>query len=209
MFELSKAFDLAAEEVGMLQQLLRKAADMGIVPDLKETLLELEGDLAKSVAEVKALIPQAEAEMKRDVEHLQKSFAEVEQEIADIERRAAEVAASPPAARPTPPEPVPDPERWRLLRRELLERYAPAAKPTAAALPEAEEVADMTTGEFRTMENAAPQAGPVKPPATAKPTAKPTAPAAPPRKRPAKPTKIPEGDDIADMSSGAWKVDDE
>jgi hypothetical protein len=200
MLDILAEFEVACEDMGQLQAILKQALAKTTDPTFREHLQQVEAEIAKALAEVKESFPKAVAELDADIAATQQSLKEGEAEIAALEKELA-AAEEAEAALPTPPPPPRplDADRWETMRRELLERFGP--RPAAAALTGAgEEVVDMESGDFQSMAHRPVRPAPPSPPAAGgKPTLKADKPAA----------KEPGGeDDMLDMTSGQWKVDE-
>lgn len=206
MIDILAEFEAACEDLGQFQEILRQTLAKAKDPAFREHLQQLDSELGKALAEARETFPKAVAEMDADIASTQQAVKEGEEETEALEKKLAELESleSAPPAPPAPLQPL-DAPRWETMRRELLDRFGPPPVVVAAGYS-GEAVVDMPSSEFQTLvQPAAKPAVPPPPPSAKKATQKPGA--AP--QRPAKADSPPDGEEMLDMTSGAWKVDDE
>lgn len=214
MDDLMSQFKKVCADYPQFQALVGEVLSSGeLEPEVREFLGSASRSMDQMFAELQQTVPQEIAKLDQNIAATRASLEQTEEELEDVDQKLAGMMAAAAAARaapvslqPPPAEPPLDPRYGKQLAAELLDRFS--GTPRQAVGFDAGAVTEMTSGEFRA-EDAPPVNVPLAPLAPAA-----AAPAEPSKRKPKKTEQKREprtkpGGDAWEMSSGAWKVDDE
>lgn len=135
MIDFMSDFAFVREDVEDLREAIKAVLALDVDPALRQQLEAADRSLKDSLAEAAEALPQAQADLQKEVEEIQASMARTEAGLVEVEQAlaaAAAGAASAGVAAAVIAEPPLDPALGGRIRDQLLERYGPtrAAEPT-------------------------------------------------------------------------------